>query len=106
MARRMISSLELARICGVSQGTVDRALHSRGRISDQTRRRILEAARKHGYTPNPAARELVNLRETSTCWASLSGLNMNTFSTSVLAGSNRETCFFSLSAIVALRGSV
>lgn len=60
----MISSLQLAKLCGVSQGTVDRALHNRGRVSEQTRARILEAARAQGYVPNPAARELMTGRST------------------------------------------
>lgn len=55
----MISSLELAALCGVSQGTVDRALHGRTGISAATRERILAAAEAHGYRPNPAARELM-----------------------------------------------
>ena len=55
----MISSLELARLCGVSQGTVDRALHGRAGISPKTRDRILVLAQQHGYRPNPAARELI-----------------------------------------------
>jgi LacI family transcriptional regulator len=55
----MISTLELARICGVSQGTVDRALHNRPGIGKETRERILAAAREHGYQPHPAARELL-----------------------------------------------
>jgi LacI family transcriptional regulator len=55
----LISSLELSRICGVSQGTVDRALHDRPGISEKTKRRILAAAAKHGYRPHPAARELL-----------------------------------------------
>jgi len=55
----MISSLELARLCGVSQGTVDRALHDRSGISTATRDRILTVARQHGYLPNPTARELM-----------------------------------------------
>jgi len=55
----MISSLELARLCGVSQGTVDRALHGRAGISLKTRERILDLAQQHGYRPNPAARELI-----------------------------------------------
>lgn len=56
----MISSLELARICGVSQGTVDRALHGRGEISAATKERILKAAKKYGYRPNPLVRELLS----------------------------------------------
>jgi LacI family transcriptional regulator len=55
----MISSLELAKICGVSQGTVDRALHGRPGISEKTKKKILEAAKANGYQPNPAARELI-----------------------------------------------
>ena len=56
----MISSLELARLCGVSQGTVDRALHGRGEISAATKERILKAAKKYGYRPNPLVRELLS----------------------------------------------
>lgn len=55
----MISSLALARLCGVSQGTVDRALHGRPGVSEQTRTRILQEAEKSGYRPHPAARELI-----------------------------------------------
>jgi len=64
----MISSLELAELCGVSQGTVDRALHGRGGIAESTRAKILEAARLHGYAPNPAARELMT-GQSSVCGA-------------------------------------
>jgi LacI family transcriptional regulator len=38
---------------------VDRALHNRGRIGEATKRRILTTAARHGYMPNPAARELM-----------------------------------------------
>lgn len=55
----MISTLDLARLCGVSQGTVDRALHGRPDIGKETRARILAAVRQHGYQPHPAARELL-----------------------------------------------
>lgn len=55
----MISTHELARLCGVSQGTVDRVLHDRPGVSTATRNKILAAAAKHGYQPHPAARELL-----------------------------------------------
>lgn len=58
----MISSLQLAKLCQVSQGTVDRALHNRPGIAAATREKILAAAREHGYVPNPAARELMTGR--------------------------------------------
>ncbi|MFG0250024.1 MAG: LacI family DNA-binding transcriptional regulator [Phycisphaeraceae bacterium JB051] len=55
----MISSLELAKLCGVSQGTVDRALHDRPGISAKTRDRILKVAQEHGYQANPVATEMM-----------------------------------------------
>lgn len=55
----MISSLELAKLCGVSQGTVDRALHDRPGISIKTRDRILRIALEHGYQANPVATEMM-----------------------------------------------
>jgi len=55
----MISSLELARQCGISQGTVDRALHNRPGISAKTREKVLRMAKRCGYRPHPAARELL-----------------------------------------------
>lgn len=46
-----ITTTQLARICGVSQGTVDRALHNRGGINPKTRDRILEIAKEYDYHP-------------------------------------------------------
>lgn len=62
MPDKMVSTLTLARLCGVSQGTVDRALHGRPGISGATRERILRAAARHGYRPHPAAREILDGR--------------------------------------------
>ena len=47
-----ITTTQLARICGVSQGTVDRALHDRGGISPETKEKILSVAREYDYIPN------------------------------------------------------
>ena len=44
-----ITTTQLARICGVSQGTVDRALHNRPGISAKTKERILEVAKEYAY---------------------------------------------------------
>ena len=48
----------IAELADVSIGTVDRALHGRGGIKEATRQRILQIARRIGYTPNLAARAL------------------------------------------------
>lgn len=47
-----ITSLELATLCGISRGTVDRALKNRPGVSDKSRKLVLETARKYGYRPN------------------------------------------------------
>lgn len=49
---------EIARICGVSRTTVLRALNNQSRVSDKTRRQVLEVARELGYRPNLLARSL------------------------------------------------
>jgi len=48
----------IAELAKVSIGTVDRALHGRSGINEETRQRILQVARQVGYTPNLAARAL------------------------------------------------
>ena len=48
----------IAELAGVSIGTVDRALHNRPGINDETRQRVLAIANKIGYKPNLAARSL------------------------------------------------
>jgi DNA-binding LacI/PurR family transcriptional regulator len=48
----------LAQELGISTGTVSRALNGKPDVSDDTRRRVLEAAQHHGYAPNQAARSL------------------------------------------------
>ena len=49
---------EIARLANVSPGTVDRALHGRIGITDETRARILAIAESIGYSPDLAARAL------------------------------------------------
>ena len=50
---------QIAGICGLSIGTVDRALHGRPGINDETRQRVLEVAKQLGYRPHLLARSLV-----------------------------------------------
>ncbi len=53
-----ISTTKLAEICGVSQGTVDRALNNRKGISEATKNKILQVAEEYGYKPNFHARAM------------------------------------------------
>lgn len=49
---------EIAKLLGISIGTVDRALHARPGISAKNRARVLKLAEKLNYKPNVAARNL------------------------------------------------
>jgi len=49
---------EIARLAGVTIGTVDRVLNKRGRVSDATRERIEAIIEKYNFTPNPIAQRL------------------------------------------------
>lgn len=49
MKNLRITTGELAKICGVSQGTVDRALNNRAGISIKTKEKILKTAKEFGY---------------------------------------------------------
>ena len=55
-----ITSMELARVCGISRGTVDRALKGRPGVNKATRERVLAAAQKYGYRPNLIGQTLVS----------------------------------------------
>jgi DNA-binding LacI/PurR family transcriptional regulator len=49
---------DVARGAGVSKTTASDALRGHGRVSDATRRAVLDTARRLGYTPNRSARSL------------------------------------------------
>ncbi|HEY6272968.1 MAG TPA: LacI family DNA-binding transcriptional regulator [Terriglobales bacterium] len=58
MSASRIRIREIAKLANVSIGTVDRALHGRRGISEETRRKVLQIAKDLGYAPNLAARAL------------------------------------------------
>ena len=49
---------DIAKATGVSRGTVSRAFNQRSDINKNTRRKVLDAAQKLNYLPNPSARGL------------------------------------------------
>ncbi len=53
---------DVAKKAGVSPSTVSRVLNDRPGISEETRQRVLQAARELGYLPDMAARTLVSGR--------------------------------------------
>lgn len=58
----MVTSHDVARLAGVSQPTVSRALRGDARVSEATRRRVGEAADALGYVPSDVGRSLSTRR--------------------------------------------
>ncbi len=49
---------QIAQICGVSRGTVDRVLNNRGKVKPETEKKIKQIVEQLGYTPNIAGKAL------------------------------------------------
>lgn len=49
---------DIAKLAGVSTGTVDRVLHNRGKVSDEARQKVISVLQKIDYKPNLLARNL------------------------------------------------
>src|SRR5260370_34518659 len=86
MPRRTLE--DVARAAGVSPATADRALNGRPGVREQTRRRIVDAARRLGYRPDRAAAALARLRHWPFCFVLPVGDNVFM---SQLADAVRET---------------
>ena len=54
----MVTIKQIAELCGVSRGTVDRVLNNRGSVKPEKRQLVLDTARKLHYQPNPAGKAL------------------------------------------------
>ena len=53
---------DVAKAAGVGRGTVDRVLHNRGRVSEETAQKVINVIQQLGYKPNMAARILARKR--------------------------------------------
>lgn len=60
----MITSKDVARLAGVSQPTVSRALNDHPKVSEATKQKVREAARALGYAPSAVGRALSTGRTT------------------------------------------
>ena len=58
-----VTSQQIAQLAGVSRGTVDRALHNRGRVNPEVAARIQKIAEELGYRPNSIGQALVRTRQ-------------------------------------------
>lgn len=59
---RPLTLRDVSEASGVSEMTVSRVLRNRGDVSDETRKRVLETAKKLGYVPNKIAGALASSR--------------------------------------------
>jgi DNA-binding LacI/PurR family transcriptional regulator len=62
MNKRLATAHDVARRAGVSQSAVSRAFTPGASVSEETRARVLEAARALGYRPNALARAMITRR--------------------------------------------
>ncbi|VWB10884.1 LacI family transcriptional regulator [Burkholderia aenigmatica] len=60
--RPLATSQDVARLAGVSQSTVSRALAEHASVSEETRSKVRDAAAALGYRPNVLARSLITQR--------------------------------------------
>ncbi len=62
----MVTIKQIAELCGVSRGTVDRVLNNRGNVKAEKRELIMATAKKLKYVPNPAGKALVSRQKKPT----------------------------------------
>ena len=62
MARRKVTSIDVAREAGVSQSAVSRAFTPGASVAEGTREKVHQAAVRLGYRPNAIARSLITRR--------------------------------------------
>lgn len=58
---------DIAELAQVSAGTVDRVLHNRGEVKEETRKKILDIVEDLGYTPNIIAKSLASKKVYKIC---------------------------------------
>ena len=59
---KVVTINDIAKAAGVGKGTVDRVLHNRGRVSEETKEKVQKCIKEMGYKPNKAARMLAKTR--------------------------------------------
>lgn len=59
----MVTLKQLAELCGVSRGTVDRVVNNRGKVKPEKAEMIRRMAKKLNYQPNPVGKALIASRK-------------------------------------------
>jgi len=76
---------QIADLCGVSRGTVDRVLNGRGKVKPETEERVLHTIQQLGYTKNIAGKALT-LKKTTPIIGVVVSSEGNPFFTDVIEG--------------------
>ena len=63
-----ITISDIAEALGISKTTVSRAISGKGRIGEDTVRRVQEYIKEHDYIPNPMAKGLASQRTYNIAW--------------------------------------
>jgi LacI family transcriptional regulator len=87
--RSRVTVSDVAQAAGVSTATVTRALQESPLVVPATRQRVVEAARRLGYTPDHTARDLRRGHRTAAVGLITAGFT-NVFQAGVAAGAERE----------------
>lgn len=96
---------KIAELAGVSTGTVDRALHDRGRVDPKVSQRIKELAAELGYRPNSVAKGLSIRNKNLKITVILHVQNLNTYFQDVVTGIQKckdEIADFGISVTIRL----
>ena len=97
--RRAARLEDVAALAGVSTATASKALHNKPRISEETKQRVLDAAKQLNYSPNKLAQSLAR-GTTGTIGLVTSDLQ-GRFSTPILIGAENELRAQSTSVLLA-----
>lgn len=62
-----IRIVDIAKMAGVSVGTVDRVIHNRGRVSEENRKKVQAILEMVHYQPNLMARSLASKNSIICC---------------------------------------
>lgn len=98
MKKRPATLIEVAERAGVSLTTASKAINGKNRVSEETRARVIAAARELSFTPNPIARGLTTGR-TSTVGFIIADSMSHRFAVPVMLGAEAALGEIDLSMI-------
>jgi LacI family transcriptional regulator len=97
-SRRASTLTEVAHRAGVSLTTASKAINGQARVSEETRARVLKAARELSFTPNPMARSLISGRSGTVGLVTVDSLSQR-FVVPIMLGAERALSEIELTMI-------